>query len=182
MAKQINYDDIRNQVFEYIDKDALVARLKDLGAVDLNPFKYNNNMQPIGFSDTLMKAEGFAGELVHYLLWAVEKVVADAGEVAKGGEKKKALVQFLDNCIALPFWAEPFDGIVIDWLIDKAVDFLNKTFGKDWLDHIPVPVLAAPIKVVKKVAKLTVAEAKAEAKADAKLARAEAKADKGKYA
>lgn len=137
-----NYDNIRNQVFEYVDKDALVLQLKKLGATDLNPFKYNNNNMPIGFNETLMKANGFAGELVHYLLWAVEKVVADAGEVAKGGEKKKALVQFLDNCISLPFFLEPFDDNVIEWAIDKAVDFLNTKFGKDWINHIPTPSLA----------------------------------------
>lgn len=138
----INYDVIRTQVFEYVDKDALVNRLKVLGSADLNPFKLNNVGKPIGFNDTLMATKGHAGELVHYLLWAVEKVVADAGEVGKGGEKKKALVQFLDNCISLPFWAEPFDDDVISWLIDKVVDFLNAKLGPDWINKIPTPTLA----------------------------------------
>lgn len=139
---EINYDIIRTQVFEYVDKDALVTKLKDLGATNLDPFKYNNAGKPIGFSDTLMKAEGFAGELIHYLLWAVEKICADAGEIAKGGEKKKALVQFIDNCIKLPFFFESFDDNIIEWLIDKGVESLNKAFGKDWVNHIPTPVLA----------------------------------------
>ena len=155
---EINYDIIRTQVFEYVDKPALVAKMKELGAVDLDPFKYNNVGRPVGFSDTLLKAEGFVGELAHYLVWAIEKICSDAGEVAKGGEKKKALVQFLDNCIKLPFFLESFDDNVIEFLIDKAIAFLNKTFGKDWIDHIPVPALAKPFSV--KVPAITKAKSK----------------------
>ena len=144
---QVNFELIRQRVFEYIDKDLLVEKLKAVGATDLNPFKLHpDSGKPIGFSKSLLETEGFVSELLYYLLWVIEKIVSDIGELASpvGKEKKRALIQILDESIRLPFFLEAFDGKIIGWVIDHLIEILNKFLGKDWLKNIPQPTLVKP--------------------------------------
>jgi hypothetical protein len=64
----------------------------------------------------------------------VEKLAADAGAVAAGSEKRKALVSYIDDCIDLPFYLEALDGVVIGIVIDALVGWYNLKHGKDWIN------------------------------------------------
>lgn len=139
---EINYDIIRDEFMKYVDMPAFEARMKKLGATSVNPFKLNNVGKPVGFEPTLAQLPGAAIEIGYLLLWAVEKATYDLGQVAKGGEKRKALVQLLDNSIKLGWPLESFDDNIIGWMIDQGVAYLNGQFGNGWIDHIPVPTLA----------------------------------------
>jgi len=138
---EINYAVIKEQVWDYFDVEAIKAKLGKANDKDFNPFKFGNSGKPLGFQQIAFSTTGMAVELVYALLYIVEKMVSDAGEVAKGTDKKKALVELLDAAIKLPIPFEWFDGKIINWLIDEAVGWLNKKFGKDWIKHIPKPEL-----------------------------------------
>jgi len=131
--------DIKGQIFDYFDVDKLRSIAGQAGNLEWNPFKLNSDGKPIGFDDSIVKAPGMAVELIKSLGIVVEKVCRDAGAVASGGEKKKALVELLDEIIKLPFFLEPFDGVIIGWLIDKLIEWLNLKLGQDWVDHLSFP-------------------------------------------
>ncbi|MCK9568899.1 hypothetical protein M0R72_08160 [Candidatus Pacearchaeota archaeon] len=137
----INSSQIKQQIFDYFDVDKLRTIAGQAGNLEFNPFKLNADGKPIGFDDSIVKAPGMAVDLIKALGIVVEKVCADAGAVASGGEKKKALVELLDEIIKLPFFLEPFDGMIIGWLIDKLIEWLNLKLGQDWVDHLDFPVI-----------------------------------------
>lgn len=135
----INSSQIKEQIYSYFDVNKLRAIAGQAGNLEYNPFKLNLDGKPIGFDDTVVKAPGMAVDLIKSLGIVVEKVCRDAGAVASGGEKKKALVELLDEIIKLPFFLEPFDGMIIGWLIDKLIEWLNLKLGQDWVDHLSFP-------------------------------------------
>jgi hypothetical protein len=141
MSTTINSGQIKSQIFDYFDVDKLRTIAGQAGNLEWNPFKLNADGKPIGFDDSVVKAPGMAVDLIKALGIVVEKVCADAGAVAAGGEKKKALVELLDEIIKLPFFLEPFDGPIISWLIDKVIDWLNLKLGSDWVNHLDFPAI-----------------------------------------
>ena len=139
MSTTINSSQIKQQIYSYFDVDKLRTIAGQAGNLEWNPFKLNADGKPIGFDDSVVKAPGMAVDLIKALGIVVEKVCADAGAVASGGEKKKALVELLDEIIKLPFFLEPFDGMIIGWLIDKLIEWLNLKLGQDWVSHLDFP-------------------------------------------
>ena len=49
---------------------------------------------------------------------------------------KKALVKFLDDQIDLPWLLESIDNIVINKVIDSAVEHYNVYIGHDWTEIV----------------------------------------------
>ena len=74
--------------------------------------------------------------IVYEAMVAVEKLVADMGEVGAGSEKKTAGQTFIDEAIDLPFYLEGFDGFVIGMVIDAVVLYYNAKFGHAWIDTV----------------------------------------------
>lgn len=66
----------------------------------------------------------------------MEKVAYDIDGIAEGSDKRQAVVEFLDDIIKLPIWAEPFDGMIIGTLVDKTVKEWNDQDGKNWIEKI----------------------------------------------
>lgn len=79
--------------------------------------------------------------LIMALVHVAERVVADIGEVGSGAgeEKKKAVIQFLDDQIKLPFYLELIDGKIIGFAIDGLIIFYNTWYGKKWFDVVGIP-------------------------------------------
>lgn len=138
-----------------IDTDLLVAKLKDLVDAEefqvkwvqfkalqdggINPFKYKpDTTDPVGWAKYL-EAQSLLNDILVLLIRTVEQIVADAGAVAAGKEKLDAVVKILDDIIQLPFYIEWLDDNIIRIVITQIVSFLNKKFGTDWIQHIPVP-------------------------------------------
>ena len=71
--------------------------------------------------------------LVMACIVIVEKIVDDAGEVHANSAKKKAVVQWIDDVVKVPFWLESFDDNLISMAITGIVGFLNIAVGKAWL-------------------------------------------------
>jgi hypothetical protein len=132
----MNSNELKTAVFSYLDIDAIKAKMGVVGDASFNPFKLDANGKPIGFEETVIKAPGMVVEIAKAVCIVIEKIATDAKGVITGGEKKDALVNFLDDCIRLPFFLEPFDGPVIGFIIDKVIDWLNKTFGNGWLSYL----------------------------------------------
>ncbi len=66
-------------------------------------------------------------ELISVCVISLEKMVSEAGDVAKGAgaSKKAALVKFLDDTIKLPMFLEPFDGPIFSAMIEASVKLVN---------------------------------------------------------
>ena len=66
--------------------------------------------------------------------WAVEQVLwAEKNLNGKNGaEKKKAVIEKLDEMIILPNYLEWVDDIVLSPLVDRICDKLNEVMGHDF--------------------------------------------------
>jgi hypothetical protein len=108
--------------------------------VNLNPFALDDDGTPEGWDD-LKQAREIITELIHFGILAVEKLSTDAaqveGKTLAGREKLDALVEFLDDCIKLPWYAEFADGPILRMIISSTVGELNMLFGKDWAGKVP---------------------------------------------
>lgn len=71
---------------------------------------------------------------IMFLAGAVEAAVAKI-EGAGGQDKKRILVVVLNRLIDIPLLSERMEAWAIGLLIDQAVEYLNKSFGKSWLDQ-----------------------------------------------
>ena len=68
---------------------------------------------------------------------AVEQIAIDLADLGiSGSEKKRALVKFLDDCVDVPFFLEPLDGIIIGMAIDGIVAYYNAKLGHGWIDVV----------------------------------------------
>lgn len=68
--------------------------------------------------------------------WTIEQVMwAEKNLKGKNGaEKKKAVIEKLDDMITLPSYLEWVDDVVLSWLVDKVCDKLNDFAGHDFGD------------------------------------------------
>ena len=69
-------------------------------------------------------------EFVAEAIDVVEKLVIDIGEVKQGGEKRDAIVKFLDDSVKMGRIGEMFDGLIIGKLVDGIVGVLNDPIRK----------------------------------------------------
>lgn len=89
--------------------------------------------------DDLKKAKFYqlpkeALDIVIKVIVAVEYIVTEIMAMSgEGSEKRKAVVKFLDDVFDLPFYLEPFDGIVFGMAVDAVVTALNTFLGKTWI-------------------------------------------------
>lgn len=56
---------------------------------------------------------------------------------------EKAITEYLDNAIALPIWAEPFDGMIIGMGIKLVFDFIEKQAAEE-IETLKTAMLADP--------------------------------------
>ncbi len=66
--------------------------------------------------------------LISDVMMVVEGIVEKVGAVKIGAEKRKAVVEFVDKSIELPFYLEGIDGPLIGMIVDRLCDLLN--FGR----------------------------------------------------
>ena len=74
--------------------------------------------------------------LLPLAIGVVEKLYLELSEVKTGGgnEKKKAVVEWLDDVIKGNFIVEQFDGMIIRIAVDGLIGWLNLTKGKNWIE------------------------------------------------
>lgn len=136
----LDNDKIKAGLEEYFGAEGLSEKLAKLKDLNLNPFSLDDDGTPEGWDD-LKQARVIITELIHFGILAVEKLSADAAQVESktptGKEKLDALVEFLDDCIKLPWYAEIADGPILRMIISSTVGELNILFGKDWASKVP---------------------------------------------
>jgi hypothetical protein len=120
------------------DVPGFVEKLNALKQININPFKQKTDGTPEGWAN-LKDANVLIFEITNEAISVAEKVCAEAGLVARGQDKLDAVVSFLDECIKMPFPFELIDGPAIKFAVSALVSGLNKLFGKDWLNSIPIP-------------------------------------------
>ena len=133
----VNVELLTGKLKEILQTDEFAEKLERLKDCEFNPFQPPEAPgSPEGF-DKWREAQELANDILSDVITVVERVVTDTGEVAQGKEKLDAVVNFVDDIIALPFYLEPFDKPLIRMLISQLVGLLNKCFGKNWIDKIP---------------------------------------------
>lgn len=130
---------LKDKVSEYLDIGTIVDRFTGLFRTDIDPLKIGADGKYVGLRPALTEIAGEAHDVLYALVYAVEKIAWDTGQVSLGKEKKQALVDFLDDIIDVGFLLEFIDGKVISILIDKLIALLNEKLGKDWVTRLPEP-------------------------------------------
>jgi hypothetical protein len=88
--------------------------------------------------NSITKLLGNLGKLYDFMHRAVLVMEASARDILsiqgeiQGRDKRKALVEALDAMIVLPVYLEPFDGPLLQILVDFSVRSLNDRLGHDW--------------------------------------------------
>ena len=130
---QIDSKFILNAIIEEFELSDLKDKLKEYGALDLNPLDDGD------FSG-YVEATELTREIILKAVSIAERVVAEAREIGKGKEKLEAVVDFLDAHIQLGFFLDKIidlDGRVLKLTIPLLISTLNNWFGKNWLKHYP---------------------------------------------
>lgn len=130
---------MKAQIWDYIDGDAIKELVGKAGDASWSPFKLDAEGKPIGFQTAVVQNAGMFMELLQVGATAVEKIAYDAKGVATGTDKKEALVDWINSVVDIPWVPEGFEDNIIEFVIDKLIAWLNTLFGKDWLQHIPMP-------------------------------------------
>lgn len=133
---EISLDEIVDFMWEYLEMDNVKSEIRKLKSFDWNPFNEDGDEYAGAFAEMAHNWE---------LIWNVMKQFVNVAErIVVGGvgltnqQKHKAVVEAIDRAIRLPFFLEPFDGIVIDMFVTAAVKFWN-TVG--WgVDATPLEV------------------------------------------
>lgn len=124
MNINIEEKEVIDALIKYAEVPSLTLKLKALKGIDWNPFDEDND-----------EYIGIFGEMNHNcdLLWdATCAIVHTAERLVVGGislsnqQKHKSVVEALDRMIRVPFFLEPFDGLLIDMLVTAAVKWFNK--------------------------------------------------------
>lgn len=132
--------EVVDALLKFADIPTLKLKLSALRGVDWNPFNEDGDAYV-----------GVFGELNHNidLMWDAALAIANCAErLVIGGiqltnqQKHKAVVEALDRAIRVPFFLEPFDGILIDILVSGAVKWFNK-FG--WGDTSGLVIELKPV-------------------------------------
>jgi len=115
-----------------IDYNEIVESLKKLKKEwDWNPFDKDGDEYTTAWSEFKHNIE-LLSDLFERVVIAVEKIAPTVLDIASGGAKLEATVQFLDEVVQLPFYLEWADAPVFRLLISLIVDKLNDKYGHDW--------------------------------------------------
>jgi hypothetical protein len=135
----VDYKELARLVWVQLQLDEVKQSVVALKGIDWNPF-----------DDDADEYVGVFAEINHNfaLIWDVaqkaaavaERIVVDGASLSDP-QKHKVVVQVIDDLIRLPFYAEPFDGPVIDVLVKSAVKMLRAIqWGIDLPPAIPAKV------------------------------------------
>lgn len=134
----VNTEMLIGKLKEVFDIPELKDKFSNLEGFKFNPFKFDPTGKPEGW-DVFVQDGQLVVDVFLQVIKTVEKVTFEAGEMAKGKDKLDAVCEFLDDVVSLPFYLEWVDGPAIKMIVTFLVNQLNKLFGNDWINHIPVP-------------------------------------------
>ncbi|MGB5107346.1 MAG: hypothetical protein WBP29_11255 [Candidatus Zixiibacteriota bacterium] len=132
---------LKAQIWNYIDGEKIKQILGHAGDASWSPFKLDTAGNPIGFQNAVVENAGMFMEMIQAGARAVEKFCYDAKGVALGSEKKKALVDWLNSVVDIPWVPESLEDNIIEFVVDKLIAWFNTVFGKNWIEKIPAPTI-----------------------------------------
>ena len=66
---------------------------------------------------------------------AVEKYTQEVGTLSSQSKVSLA-IELLVNLVDIPFVPQKIERVIYNIALDKAIDYFNSTFGKNWLDIV----------------------------------------------
>jgi len=132
MKTEFNKDQIVDYIERKLDDSGLLAAITAAKALDWNPFDDDGDEYVGAWAEMRHNADLILGVARGAILLA-EQIVID-GRSLTNPQKRDAVVAVLDDCIRLPWYAEPFDGIAIGLLVDSGVAAFN---ALGWVQEIP---------------------------------------------
>lgn len=133
---------LKQELWKYIDGDKIKSLIGPVGDASWSPFKLDAQGNPIGFQNAVVENAGMFLEILKAGAFAVEKICYDAKQVSLGSEKKKALIDWLNSIVDIPWVPEYLEDNIIEFVLDKLIASLNLVLGKDWINRIPTPTVA----------------------------------------
>jgi len=143
MHMSVQFD--KTQIVDYLERkleeSGLLAAITAAKALDWNPFDDDGDQYVGAWAEMRHNADLILGVARGAILLA-EQIVVD-GKSLTNPQKRDAVVAVLDDCVRLPWYAEPFDGIAIGLLVDSGVAAFN---ALGWVQEIPAGGPAADAK------------------------------------
>lgn len=145
MEIQFDKDRLVEFLKQELDIEGKKSAITGLSKIDWNPFNEDGD-EHVGVWAEMKNNWSLVWDAILAIVGTLEKIVVE-GTTLTAPQKKDAAVSLLDDCLKLPFFLEPFDGIALGMLIDAGVSYMNKV---DW--GIETPEIAAlPSDVYKEI-------------------------------
>lgn len=93
-------------------------------------------------------------EFLFQVIYAVEIIMKEIDsnkEIFSSRDKLDVAVATVDDMLRLPWYLEPFDGLVLEMMISSVVNIINDTYGKVWSTEAMLKYLDKGKGMLKKV-------------------------------
>lgn len=134
MKVEIKEQEVLDFLKEFLELDKFSEELSKMKGIDWNPFDEDGDEHVGAFQEMHHNFE---------LIWSAAMALTKSVEqIVIGGisltnqQKHKAVVKALDDLIRLPWYAEPFDGPLLDVLVKISVQYWNAVNWGVQLDKI----------------------------------------------
>jgi len=138
-AVSIDHKELARLVWNQLELEKVKAAVQALRGIDWNPFDEDAD-EYVGVFGEINHNFGLVFDVAAQAAAVVQRIVVDGASLSDP-QKHRVVVQILDDLIRLPFYAEPFDGPVLDVLVKSAVKMLRAV---NWGIELP-PQIAAKI-------------------------------------
>lgn len=119
MEAKIDLKEIAQVLYDGLDIPELLASMKQLKDVDAWPFNEDGD-QYVGVKAEVQHNWDVVMAFIREIARVLQSLIVN-GEGLSNPQKHKIAADMLDRAIRLPFWAEPFDNLLIDMVIKFAV-------------------------------------------------------------
>jgi hypothetical protein len=126
-------------IWDQLNLDEVKASVVALRGIDWNPFDEDGD-EYVGIFAEINHNFSLIFDVAQQAAAVAQRIVVDGASLSDP-QKHKVVVQVLDDLIRLPFYAEPFDGPVLDVLIKSAVKFVRSVnWGIDLPPDLPAKI------------------------------------------
>lgn len=124
MKIKVDARELADFVLEYLEVESLNQEVKRLRAeFDFNPFDEDGDAYVGAWAELRHNME-LINDVVFGVIGVLERLVI-GGQSLRAPEKLDAAVAALDKALALPWYAEMFDGPALKLLVSQAVALAN---------------------------------------------------------
>lgn len=136
---EFDYKQLARLVWNQLQLDEVKDSVVALRGIDWNPFDDDGD-EYVGVFQEINHNFSLIFDVAQKAAAVAQRIVVDGASLSDP-QKHKVVVQVIDDLIRLPFYAEPFDGPVIDVLVKSAVKMLRAIqWGIDLPPAIPAKI------------------------------------------